>query len=187
MKYICIGDSLTYGYGVSRSEVWTKLLSDKYQIEVINKGINGDTTAGMLARFQNDVVAYKPSHVIIMGGTNDFIMGSSLAMVRVNISTMVHQAMSYNIIPVIGIQMLTDPIMAKLSWSNVTDFLIVNNEIEKYRQWVINFSKIFNVPFIDFYDMFDNKLKHLDSHDLYMDGLHPTFEGNKILAEAIEI
>ena len=43
-KIVCLGDSLTYGYGVSRSKVWTKLAEDKLHIEIINEGICGDTS-----------------------------------------------------------------------------------------------------------------------------------------------
>ncbi len=187
MKFVCIGDSLTYGYKVSRSEIWTKLFSEKYQIEVLNKGINGDTTAGMLSRFYHDVVSHGPTHVLVMGGTNDYIMGASLNMVRLNISTMVHQAFGCNIVPVIGIQILTDTVMAKEHWSNITDFQIVNDEIAKYRRWVYKFAEIFNVKIIDFYKDFNTQLEKSDNSPLYLDGLHPTPKGHEIMAESIHL
>lgn len=187
MKFVCIGDSLTFGYRVSRATVWTKLFADKYQIEVVNKGINGDTTAGMLSRFEKDVISQNPTHVLMMGGTNDFIMGASLAMVRLNVSTMVHQAVHNNIVPVIGIQILTDPVEAKLNWSNITDFNKINQEITRYREWVYEFSKIFNVGVIDFYKHFDEQLKKSSVPAMYIDGLHPTVEGNRIMADTIKI
>lgn len=187
MKFVCIGDSLTFGYRVSRSKVWTKLFADKYQIEVVNRGINGDTTAGMLSRFEKDVVSQNPTHVLIMGGTNDYIMGSSLAMVRLNISTIVHQAVHNNIVPIIGIQILTDPAEAKSNWSNITDFNKINQEITRYREWVFEFAKIFNVDVIDFYKYFDDHLKMSSVAAMYIDGLHPTIEGNRVMAEAIKI
>jgi len=187
LKFVCIGDSLTYGYKVRRSETWTHLFSEKYQVEVINKGINGDSTGGMLSRFYNDVVSNKPSHVLIMGGTNDYIMGATLNMVRLNISTMAHQALSYNIIPIIGIQILTDAAMAKIHWSNITDFQIVNNEITNYREWVFKFAKIFNVSVIDFYEHFNDHLEKSSSNSLYLDGLHPTIRGQEIMAESITL
>ena len=55
MKIICIGDSLTEGYGVGRPENWVTLLNERSENDIINKGISGDTTGGMLARFQKDV------------------------------------------------------------------------------------------------------------------------------------
>ncbi len=75
MKLICIGDSLTTGYGVFRNERWTEILKDRYGFEVVNKGVNGDTTAGMLDRFFDDVVLPGADLVIIMGGCNDLLAG----------------------------------------------------------------------------------------------------------------
>lgn len=73
MKLVCLGDSLTYGYKVKPSETWPSLVKQKLNIEVLNKGINGDTTMGMLGRYNFDVRSESPSHVILMGGGNDLI------------------------------------------------------------------------------------------------------------------
>jgi lysophospholipase L1-like esterase len=37
----------------------------------LNRGITGQTTAQMLVRFRQDVIALQPSVVVILGGTND--------------------------------------------------------------------------------------------------------------------
>ena len=50
MRLICIGDSLTFGYGVHLSQRWTQLCAQETGWELVNEGINGDTTGGMLAR-----------------------------------------------------------------------------------------------------------------------------------------
>ena len=50
MKLIRIGDSLTFGYGVHLSQRWTRLCAQETGWELVNEGINGDTTGGMLAR-----------------------------------------------------------------------------------------------------------------------------------------
>ena len=57
MKLICIGDSLTFGYGVHLSQRWTRLCAQETGWELVNEGINGDTTGGMLARMQGGVLA----------------------------------------------------------------------------------------------------------------------------------
>ena len=92
MKIVCLGDSLTYGYGVPRKDTWISLLNKRGTDNYINKGINGDTSGGMLARFNSDVVEEKPKMVFIMGGINDFILGSGLESVKTNIMAIVHQA-----------------------------------------------------------------------------------------------
>jgi len=188
MTIVCIGDSLTYGYRVRRSEVWTKLMEKKYGIKVLNKGICGDSTAGMLSRFYHDAVSERPSHVIIMGGTNDFIMEVPASVVKSNIATMVHQANACSIVPIIGIQIPTEPETAKECWASITDFYRVNDEIQRYREWVLQFAQIFGVQVIDFYKGFVDYLRagYGKKSDIYSDGLHLTAVGNEIIAAMVD-
>lgn len=67
----CMGDSLTEGYLISEKSCWPSLLDKETGLKIINCGICGDTTGGMLARFYEMVIVPKPNYVIIMGGTND--------------------------------------------------------------------------------------------------------------------
>ena len=85
MKLICIGDSLTFGYGVHLSQRWTRLCAQETGWELVNEGINGDTTGGMLARMQGGVLAElregglgagRP-YVLLMGGSNDVFYSGS--------------------------------------------------------------------------------------------------------------
>lgn len=59
---IFIGDSIT--------AMW-QFPSDWPVHNYVNRGVNGQTSAQMLARFANDVLAAKPRMVIILAGTND--------------------------------------------------------------------------------------------------------------------
>lgn len=187
MRIVCIGDSLTYGYKIRRSEAWPHLLEKKYNIEVVNKGICGDSSSGMLARFYQDVILERPSHVIIMGGTNDFIMGVSWEMVRSNIFTMVHHAHAYGILPIVGIPTPAEPEMAQKYWSSITDFQKINREIERYKDGIMDFAKTFNVQVIDFYTEVTQRLEEVSKRELYMDGLHWTAKGNAMLAKIINL
>jgi lysophospholipase L1-like esterase len=186
LKIVCIGDSLTYGYKLSRSEVWTKLIEKKYGVEVLNKGINGDSTGGMLSRYYGDVIDNKPSYVFIMGGANDLIMEVPLNVIKSNISTMVHQAYGNNIIPIIGTQPLTEPKMAKRYWSNITDFVRVNEELMEIREWIMEFSGIFNVQVVDFCGELGSIINEENKTEFYIDGLHLTPRGNVNMLRTIE-
>lgn len=187
MKIVCIGDSLTYGYKLKRTDIWTSLIENKYGVEVLNKGINGDSTGGMLARFYRDVVENKPSHVLIMGGANDLIMEVPLGVIKSNISTMVHQARANNIIPIIGTQPLTEPKMAKKYWCNITDFIRVNREQLELREWIMEFSDIFQFEVVDFCGEFIKNITDENKNEIYLDGLHLTPRGNKIMLNVIKI
>ncbi|MGZ6315078.1 MAG: SGNH/GDSL hydrolase family protein [Candidatus Limnocylindrales bacterium] len=70
--FVALGDSLTYGYG-DPGPAWPVRLDAKdAQLTLVhNAGVSGDTTAGMRARLNSDVFAYKPDMLFVMGGTND--------------------------------------------------------------------------------------------------------------------
>ena len=70
-KIVCIGDSFTDGFGVERKYAWPAVVSTMLGVEVVNCGISGDTTIGMVARFYHEVLPERPSHVIVTGGGND--------------------------------------------------------------------------------------------------------------------
>ncbi|MDE5548880.1 MAG: lysophospholipase [Clostridia bacterium] len=41
------------------------------EFDIINRGISGDTTSGMLERLQDNLLNIQPSTVVFLGGTND--------------------------------------------------------------------------------------------------------------------
>lgn len=99
---VCIGDSLTYGYGVSTKSSWVELLRKRLvNVNVVNAGVNGDTTIGMVNRFTEDVVYNNPDIVIILGGTNDFLTNRSAENALKNINIMVKEAIENDIVPIV--------------------------------------------------------------------------------------
>lgn len=56
-KYVFLGDSLIYGYGVSPKDNWVYKLKNTLNLNLYNKGINGSTTTDMLIRFEEDVLS----------------------------------------------------------------------------------------------------------------------------------
>ena len=61
---VFLGDSITQGWGDDLQKAFVAM-------KVANRGISGDTTRGMLIRLQQDVLALKPSAVVLLAGTND--------------------------------------------------------------------------------------------------------------------
>jgi len=62
-RVIFLGDSITASWHLSDLEL--------SRLEVLNRGIGGQTTPQMLVRFQQDVVRLRPAVVHILAGTND--------------------------------------------------------------------------------------------------------------------
>jgi acyl-CoA thioesterase I len=83
IRIIAIGSSSTVGLWVISSaatypEVMRRELAELWptiRIEVINSGRLGDTIVGAMARFDRDVLAYRPDLVVWQLGTNDVVWG----------------------------------------------------------------------------------------------------------------
>lgn len=70
---VCFGDSITFGYGVSSGEDFPSILGKLVKIEVINAGIDGDTSVEALKRLDADVLNREPFLVLVEFGGNDFL------------------------------------------------------------------------------------------------------------------
>ena len=63
-RVVFLGDEITELWGQARPSFFSRK-------PYLNRGITGQTTAQMLVRFRQDVIALKPRVVVILGGTND--------------------------------------------------------------------------------------------------------------------
>ncbi len=91
---LVLGDSLSAGYGLARSESWTMLLQrdlDQRGLDfrVINASISGDTTSGGLARLPRALKIHDPALVIIELGGNDGLRAVPVAEIRRNLVQMI--------------------------------------------------------------------------------------------------
>lgn len=184
-KIVCLGDSLTYGFGVRRGLVWTCLAASGGTVELINKGINGDTTGGMLARFSDDVEAQRPAAVLLMGGANDIILGAGGAVARANIAAMAHRAVARCILPIIGIP-IAFSLPVREDWAALADFTVASVEYNAYADWLRRFCAAFRFPMADFRAVLLAASEVEGPQALYLDGLHPSARGHEILAAALK-
>lgn len=75
-RLVCFGDSICFGYGALPGEAWADRLAAALAalpspVEVINAGVNGDTSQDGLRRMTADVEAGKPDAVYVQFGLND--------------------------------------------------------------------------------------------------------------------
>lgn len=64
-------------FGDSRAAQWADVLQVP-GVQVVNRGISGETTAQMALRFERDVIALKPQMVVIQAGINDLVAAAVL-------------------------------------------------------------------------------------------------------------
>ncbi|NCB51680.1 MAG: arylesterase [Clostridia bacterium] len=183
MRIVCLGDSLTYGFGLRRGQDWVSLAALATGHELINKGVCGDTTGGMLARLATGVLELKAEAVVIMGGTNDILTSGSDAAARNNMAAIVQQALSAGVAPIVGIPIPADPPRVREEWLKLADFDDANRVLFSYSEWLKKYCDVFNVPVVDFSGIFIK-----DGHirgELYFDGLHPNAIGNDAMAKLL--
>jgi len=70
---ICFGDSITFGYGANPGEDYPTGLGKMVKPQVINAGVDGDTSFAALERLEQDVLSKNPRLVIVEFCGNDFL------------------------------------------------------------------------------------------------------------------
>jgi acyl-CoA thioesterase-1 len=185
MKILCLGDSLTYGFGMPRACIWTTLAGQMCGAEFVNRAINGNTTGGMMAAFYREVEAASPHIVLLMGGGNDIMYGENLAGARANMGGMAHMACAAQLLPVIGIPTgLCQPI--REDWAAFLNLESTLAMWQEYTDWLRKMCATFGFPSIDFAAEFPRRAAQRGGllREYYLeDGLHPNREGHRILAE----
>lgn len=170
MKLVAIGDSITEGYPFSNQESWVEHLAQKVKCHIINQGICGDYTGGMLNRFQRDVLDYAPTHVIILGGANDAYEKIPLESVSSNFKAMEESCKTNAIIPIFGLP---------------TPSLLPEEEqrLIEYRNWLKSYTDEKGINVIDFYSPFLNRIKIGQGAQLFVDEVHPSIAGYALMGE----
>ncbi|ULJ68309.1 GDSL-type esterase/lipase family protein [Wielerella bovis] len=93
---LCLGDSLTAGYGAAKGEDYPTQLADITGWKVINGGVSGDTSEQALGRLP-PLMAQEPKLVIVSIGGNDFLQRQPESSTRVNIGKILDIIQSANI------------------------------------------------------------------------------------------
>lgn len=172
-RIVILGDSITAGYGLDPRESYPAVLQKKIDraklpFVVANAGVSGDTTAGGLRRVAWAMTKGADILVIALGG-NDGLRGIAPAETRKNLLGIVSKARTRNPkiqIFIAGMQM-PDNMGPEFTERFKTLFPAVAKE-----------SKSTLIPFLIEGVGGDEKLNQAD-------GIHPTAEGQKIIAENV--
>jgi len=94
---LVLGDSLSAEYGIARGTGWVSLLQarlskERFDYNVVNASISGETTIGGKTRLPDLLTRYKPAVVIVELGANDALRGLPLQTTEANLRTIVNDA-----------------------------------------------------------------------------------------------
>ncbi len=112
-KILCLGDSLTDGYGVAREASWPTLLEAAlkekgyHNTKVVNAGLSGSTSASGLSRLQWQLKSPdKPQLLILALGANDGLRGIDLKSTKANLEAVIKLSLQNQIkVILVGMQM----------------------------------------------------------------------------------
>ncbi|NYR10074.1 arylesterase [Psychrobacter sp. BI730] len=93
---IALGDSLTYGYGANTKTAYPTVLAELSKWNVVNAGVNGDTSADVLTRV-NEITEQNPDLVLLGVGGNDVLQRIAPDTTRANIIATIDTLRSNNI------------------------------------------------------------------------------------------
>lgn len=160
---IFLGNSITEGGN------WRKLLKDS---SVLNRGISGDNTFGVLKRI-DEITRHKPSKVFILIGVNDLSKSIPNAMVIENIFNIVGQIRGASPKTVVCVQSIL-PVNPSVKgfmtrFGKQSDIIEINKQLAKYQEAV-------KYTFIDINSQFLDD-KNLLNAEYTNDGLHLNEKG----------
>jgi lysophospholipase L1-like esterase len=171
-RVVFLGDSITDYWG-SHSGTWFKHKG------WINRGIGGQTTAQLLLRERNDVLALHPEAVVLEGAGNDMRLGFSPEEIRDNLLTMGELAEHHHIaVFVARMTPVCDCVRPLTGLRTVERIRQLNNLLSdmcREKHWtLIDLNTPLAGP--------DGRMKA----SLTVDGVHPNDDGYALLAPVIE-
>jgi acyl-CoA thioesterase-1 len=93
LRIAALGDSLTAGFGLKSEDGFTSVLAKElrakgHDLEILNFGVSGDTTAGGVSRV-GAVIAARPDGVILELGANDALRGFEPSLAEANLDRII--------------------------------------------------------------------------------------------------
>ena len=170
-RIVFLGDSLTAGLGLPRQQSVPSLLQARldregYAYEVVNAGVSGDTSAGGLRRLdwalEGDVEL-----LVLELGANDGLRGLPVAQMKENLDEIITRAKSRDITVILtGME-------APPNYGNVYT--------TEFRQTFRDLAEDHDVVFVPFFLEGVAGIAALNQGD----GIHPNFEGAKVIEQTI--
>ena len=169
VEAVFMGNSITDNWAAHDSEFFVRN-------GFVGRGISGQTSIEMLARFRRDVIDLHPKAVVILAGINDIAQNlGPIALENTfgNIESMCELARCHGIRVVLCSVLPCD----RLSWrpdiAPAAEVVRLNDMLKRYAERN-------RIAFVDYHAAFDNGKGGLDARFSH-DGCHPTFYGYTLM------
>lgn len=178
VKVVFYGNSITWN--------WRRFYPEFFKDNegYVCRGISGQVTAQMLARFRSDVINLHPKYVVILAGTNDIAMNQgyvSIDHIFENIVSMCELAKANGIKPVLCSVLPAD----RYSWSWEIDKERAVKSIRELNNKLREYATENKFPYADYFsEMVDDK--HALKKEYQQDAVHPNKEGYLVMEKVIQ-
>jgi len=191
LRIVALGDSLTVGYISPPNDLewppyqpYTRFLEEmirdtiakmrkSVRLQVINKGLNGDLTEGMLSQIDRDVLQLSPSDIIILGGTNDIGWGIPVTEIYSNLEGM------YDKVILHGVRLIACAVPSILGYDSLIPPRVRLNRM------IHGYCEAKGVKYVDLFSATADTATQRLSPKYSNDGLHLSADGYRKVAETI--
>ncbi len=177
-KVVFMGNSITWNWKRFHPEFFQE--NEGY----LCRGISGQVTAQMLARFRSDVINLKPEKVVILAGTNDIAMNQgyvSIQHIFENIVSMAELARCNNIDVVLCSVLPAD----RFSWSWEIGRERALASIKELNDKLRTYAEQHNLAYADYYSAMADEGLALKK-EFQQDAVHPNKAGYLVMEEIIQ-
>ena len=176
---VCFGDSIT-------KRGYPRVLGPLLGVETINSGVSGHNSRQGLKRIRKDVLAHNPDFVVIFFGTNDIRVDSEKAHVQLsdykkNLESIIEQCLAIQAQPIL----CTPPPIREETYfkrHELEDYEQaggLQELLDTYSEAVREIASTQQLPLVDL------KNNLAESTWMHPDGVHPSPDGNAIIAKYI--
>jgi len=200
LKILCFGDSITYGENDPVNGGWVELLKKQFLTKyanslfqeafVFNLGIGGETTDGLICRFESEFSSRthknQNSIVILSYGANDIVIHKGKNKVpqqyfERNLLQSIKRAQSLGgRVVLTGILPIADSNDGTVNQHGDIRF---SRDVESYNRLLKNISKENQCQYIDLFAEFK---RHSAKSLFCEDGLHPNSEGHQLIFYSVD-
>ena len=160
---------------------WQMVQPGLFGANWVNRGIGGQDSTQLLARFRQDVIALRPRVVLIEAGTNDMIARRGVIGpddFRANLESLVDLAEVNGIVPVLA----TVPPIARFPTRPRLDPAPLQTAINRH---IRDLASKRGLVLADFHAALAAADGHSPRPELSLDGVHPTAEGYRMLEPVV--
>lgn len=173
-RIVFMGNSITQGWSDQHPDLFKNT-------SYINKGISGQTTPQMLARFSQDVIDLQPAIVVILAGINDLAQNSgpiSIDSIAMNIITMAEMAKANDI------EVILCSVLPAFDFPWRPGLEPAEKVIELNKQ-LTSYAEEQGIVYVDYFAVMVNEVNGL-KEELAYDGIHPNTAGYLIMEPILE-